>query len=819
MTPFRAVLVVAILFTTSLTLRRSSAAWTDHFISPVTLDGQANWVVSDADRAVLALNTSLLDVERDFYKVLGYPPLYVSVNSTADPLVPAGSITSIYFGTPTNTPYLSELLNITTCLDGPESHCLRVVKDPRDPTGQRFALVAIGEGVRGAIYAAYSFSEVVLGVDPVYRFSGIQPDYKKSVELAGNFSETFSIPVFEYRVLFPNDEDLLGGFFADPLGETVYTLTAFDWFFETTLRLKANGIIVGTVPYPDEKSISLACRRGLVVVDHHFNLLGLNTYRWPREMFAEWNWQTGPGAMSYAWRASAQSMSRLDEVIWSVGYRGLGDYAAPCEGCSDSTKARLISEAIGNQTGWITGFNPEKPQQYMTYMWDEGLKYLSEGYLKLPEEVSIILSDHGSGHIGGLDQYASISEGVYTHVAMHDGWTNQLTEVVPPSRHFDQLGQFIRQGRKSKYIILNTSDLRPVLLTAEGVMRFVWNPARHTNGSNPQDAQTKFIEWWSARQFGVNATIAAQITNLYNTYFSVPYINTGISDEHLSGFTARIACQLSVDLTKTGNVSADLLKLAQGSLPKSLPELQNLYNQSRALFSQLQSENLLSQDRANFFQAHILTQFALQLHSNEALNYVAMGIIHVSGGNESYGRELLDQALASLDDLFEAQRAAETGIWRGVFLHSRLSDFPKTRTCVRKGKAAVLRTKTLPPQRPTAGYTFTSYQFAHQPNFPLFYAKQEWRMDDYVRVSCSNNDSCWNNATGGFFRTVANVTMKVLRSDAEVHYTVDGSDPTSKSPIYTKTLSLTETTQLKACAVVNGSAQTIITDAAYWKVD
>ncbi len=44
--------------------------------------------------------------------------------------------------------------------------------------------------------------------------------------------------------------------------------------------------IVGTVPFPDERSITLAAKRGLIVTDHHFNLLGINTFRWPSGLYS-----------------------------------------------------------------------------------------------------------------------------------------------------------------------------------------------------------------------------------------------------------------------------------------------------------------------------------------------------------------------------------------------------------------------------------------------------------------------------------------------------------------------------------------------------
>ena len=54
----------------------------------------------------------------------------------------------------------------------------------------------------------------------------------------------------------------MGGWAKDPYGQSVWSATVFNWYYETILRLKANMIIVGTVPYPDELSLDLASNRG-----------------------------------------------------------------------------------------------------------------------------------------------------------------------------------------------------------------------------------------------------------------------------------------------------------------------------------------------------------------------------------------------------------------------------------------------------------------------------------------------------------------------------------------------------------------------------
>jgi len=123
--------------------------------------------------------------------------------------------------------------------------------------------------------------------------------------------------------------------------------------------------LVGTVPLPDERSIAHASRRGFIITHHHFNLLGLDTFRWPSSMHDLWDWVriilsislicdffkkvVDPQSMGYAWKAAIDAQKDF-EVYWSVGYRGLNDYPAPCPGCSDKEKADHINTVIANQT-------------------------------------------------------------------------------------------------------------------------------------------------------------------------------------------------------------------------------------------------------------------------------------------------------------------------------------------------------------------------------------------------------------------------------------------------------------------------------------
>ena len=87
---------------------------------------------------------------------------------------------------------------------------------------------------------------------------------------------------------------------------------------------------MGTTPYPDERSLRLAARRGVVLTASHFEILGFNAFAWSqafaRESTQLWDWTTHPDMMSHTWAATIAAQQEY-EMIWSVGLRGLNDYA------------------------------------------------------------------------------------------------------------------------------------------------------------------------------------------------------------------------------------------------------------------------------------------------------------------------------------------------------------------------------------------------------------------------------------------------------------------------------------------------------------
>ena len=239
------------------------------------LDGDVPWIVppelsklseaqSDA-AADTAQTLALRDVELDWYKVLGYRALIYS-NESFNPATEVSSRgVAVFFGDVQRHPYLETTFGLAGrgcgLERGAEAHCLQVIEGASWAGADLTAIVAVGNGTRGAVFAAYAFAEHVLGVTPFYRFTDDQPTWTGSAT-APAAPMAWGPPRFTHRCIFMNDEELLGFFRRDPLGEQIFDAATLDMILEALLRAKGNCAVVGTTHYPDDRSLKPAARRG-----------------------------------------------------------------------------------------------------------------------------------------------------------------------------------------------------------------------------------------------------------------------------------------------------------------------------------------------------------------------------------------------------------------------------------------------------------------------------------------------------------------------------------------------------------------------------
>jgi len=652
--------------------------------SQIILDATATIFLSLEEPA--PLQEAAKDLQSDFAKVLGKKPGIVTRIEDAGPV-------AIAIGEKSKLP---EGLR-PKGLEEPESFSIAVARSAEESQPRKVVLLA-GADVRGTIYAIYQFSEEYLGVDPLYYWTDHEPLRHTQIELPASLNKQFPAPVFQFRGLFINDEDLLTGWApGEAQDHTGISLEVWNKIFETILRLKGNMVAPGTWIFPEEPQIKLAGKRGLILTQHHAIPLGLNVARWPKDV--PYSYTSHPEILERAWKNAASGYPRDLEVLWTVGLRGLSDvsYAAfdPNVRGNDKALGALITKAIADQMQIVRSLRADA--KFITSLWMEGARLMQQGYLKIPPEVATVWPDTGYGYLQdkGL---VTAGQGAYYHVAMMNFRANQLTEMVPVDRIDSELGRYIKAGA-IHYLLLNTSDIRPVPMTMKAAMNVAWKglPRDAAGESDP------FYEQWSSEEFGAKAAI--EVAQIYKQYFATPahlpgeepalpygdqYYHTEARRlllEYMVGFplyflpgqaptwvTPRVFSQPGENSTLPS--LAEALKGEIQRCGDAQPRWDALWEKA------VVAEQLVSPERRPFYRAHVLAMIAIDRESNRALQSLAAAIQHAGKGETTQARAEVQRALEALDEISTAEADAEYGKWKGWYRGDWLTGIGRTRELV-----------------------------------------------------------------------------------------------------------------------------------------
>jgi len=645
---------------------------------------------------------ALEDVKSDWYKVFGRLPVVVNKvpESWKGPVIYMG-INGFWRSSLVNEPF-----------PGAESFVLRLQQDNEGRT----ALVVTGADIRGSIYAAYSLSEEILGVDPWYYWVDKEPVSRNSIEIAEGFNKQYGPATFKYRGWFINDEDLLNSFAPDPLRENVFSIDMFDHIYETILRLRGNMVVPATFPFPDEPCQELAARRGLILNMHHILVLGLNTYRWPKEV--PFSYSKHPNIMESYWQTCIDAFKDY-EVVWTVGYRGKHDrpfWRDEPDLATPEARGGIITKAIAKQVEMLHKAHPDAAM--ISNLWMEGSELYMGGYITLPENVTLVWPDNGAGIIQDKGKVKS-GQGIYYHTAMMNGRANQLSEMVNPARIYREVGRFIEAGA-TEYFLVNVSDIRAIPLTTDCAMRLVWNTKPYKGKTDRQNMED-FLLNWSQRQFGPD--VAAQVAALYNTYFDISYLRDDVLEgEHslMRRFNSLYsACNPIV-------AKGELLKDDQ---LKQCNDLLDFSSSNREFLSDLNSRagKLLQKvpaDRRDFYKGHMITQIQIHLQLLKVLESYCQTMLAYNSEDKSTAIKSANEAIQASNDLSNVLHNAEYGKWlewyKGESFLSLSSQYDNLRVL-----ASQLRGEPLPPKRikRVTYEEIEEYQVPFSKNFPLLYPK------------------------------------------------------------------------------------------------
>jgi hypothetical protein len=673
----------------------SAGVWAAPKSQPITLDSSVTIVESaDAPGPVRRATDDLLS---DFTKVFGQRPALANQLEDSGPIaILIAEHSKVHPGINCATPNV------------PESFAFSVL---RVPGGQLKRIVCLtGADMRGTIYAIYQFSQSYLGVDPMYLWTDKEPERRPSIELPADFAHVYPSPVFRYRGFFPNDEDLLTGWIPAGKGEqTGISLKVWDNVYETILRLKGNMVVPGTWIFPDDAQVHAATARGLIVNQHHAIPLGVNVARWPRDV--PYNFSTHPEILERAWTNAVAAYKPDEEILWSVGLRGLSDssYASLDASVRDNDPllGQRISDAIAVQMKIVRAKYPKA--QFVTDLWQEGARLMQEGYLKIPPEVALVWADTGYGDMQDGGKVAA-GHGAYFHVAMMNSQSNQLSEMVPVSVIQSELGRYIKAGATS-YFLVNTSDVRPVAMTTRAVMDIAWG------GVPAESSDDGFYKQWATEEFGAKSADA--LAAVYKEYFDAPSLRAPFGPPGLTSagnappppplsnvkrfngdqhYHTEIRRLILDDLsehqveavpsqspkwtpprvlpTMDAQTRAALLDHDIEECDTAQPRWDAAWNHARA------AEDLVDPDRRAYYHAAVLTMITINRESNWALLLIARAMKDDAAGDVDKARTEAGEALQALDSIQESMAAAEYGKWKNWYRGDWLTGVYRTRELV-----------------------------------------------------------------------------------------------------------------------------------------
>jgi hypothetical protein len=262
---------------------------------------------------------------------------------------------------------------------------------------------------------------------------------------------------------------------------------------------------------------------------------------------------------------------------------------------------------------------------------------------------------------------------------MYDYMSNHYSEMMPLERIQRELGRAAKAGA-TRWLLVNTANVRPVTMTTRAVMELAWNPQPWTAPNSDESA--KYLQRWSREEFGDRA--APAIAEYYKAYFAAParyapaedavagdnFYHTAARNLLLSLLEGDSALMPRMhgrmEFTDLKDLAAQLLEDCRGA------DLRWMH--ARALADK--AKPLVPKERLDFFQGNILTQVDLHLHFNRMI----VRLCEMAQASEKIAKiAKLKAAIQEGEAASAAMKAAEYGKWKGFYTDGDwLLDTPRT---------------------------------------------------------------------------------------------------------------------------------------------
>ncbi|MCE5315210.1 MAG: glycosyl hydrolase 115 family protein [Armatimonadota bacterium] len=565
-----------------------------------------------------------------------------------------------------------------------ESFQLATVTDPFP--GCKGAIVIAGSDMRGAIYGLYSLTQDGLGVDPL-RFWTEKPVTPRKTLFLGKMEHLEGQPFFAYRGWFTNDEDLLQGWHG-----TFHKIAPeiYDVILATALRLRQNMIIPATnfnVADPiDRRMLKMVKDYGMILTTHHSQCLGVwgsdwDSYWHSKGMDVEFSYVKNRDKFEQIWSDSANAYAPY-MGLWQLGLRGKTDDAIwsfdKAFPKDPQGRANQILDAINLQRSIAKKASGSNEVPMTVTLWNECLDLYLDGYLKLPDDVVVIISDYHQGNMDHLDKmglkpFPDNSAGVYYHVAYHDDHDSHLVQTVHPQR-IETAMKLIKKYNLSTYFLLNVANIREFVMGIRGLADATW-----TGDYNAEE----FYQRWCREQYGDKA--APEIEEAYKEQFALPSRFGDKEDYHLKVQGMIRYGVLILDAARRRDFSKKWAGLwgywHQGkSLRETAEWLNGLATIDAPKWDKLckrmdQIEKLVPASRRQFYRDNVLLQCHTACASTKWLRDSTRSALQYLDGDFSQSRQTLALARPSIDYVLQLEKKSEHDKWAGYYSYQPLTGF------------------------------------------------------------------------------------------------------------------------------------------------
>ena len=651
---------------------------------------------------------SVNDLVSDVQKITGKKiEIVQSLKGVSKPYLLVGSVT--------NNAYCNQIkkngFTKTDLLNGKwESYCVESLDSN--------VLVIAGSDSRGAMFGIYDFIEQYLGVDPLYFWSGIEPE--KRTELSWESVHIKSDgPTFKYRGWFINDEDLLtewkdGGGRRNidyPFYQQVVSPEVMEHIVEALVRSRFNMIIPASfldIGNPaEEELIKIASRRGVFISQHHIEPLGVSAmtyfkyWKEKNETKPLFSYYSNEAELKEIWKVYAEKWAKYPNVIWQIGLRGIGDRPMWMADLNipqtDADRGKIIINAVKSQIEIIKSVD-KRPNPPMTMtLWAEGSDLFSKGFLEIPSQVMIVFSDNCPGWKFQDDFYAFERKpygkyGIYYH---HQLWGSgpHVAQTVPPAQTYKVLNEAIKT-QSTEYAILNISNIREFLLGIDASGKMLYNYNSFIPDQN--------FKAWCQKRFSSHAD---QVKKLYEDYFACFAIHNELKvpmlmDGQTNGVTNKILGEIRQLIPDAGKKQEqqktpkpDLMnKLETDFVNKTLRDMYASANSDDELLQKarfqsqafaevaLKSEVLMSKldpKEAEFLSSNFLNQVYFMKGLSKKLEYSVLAKQALEIGNRAASLKYLQLAMECFSDIRKAKILASQGQWVDWYRGDKKMNFIK----------------------------------------------------------------------------------------------------------------------------------------------